>query len=87
MNVIGRDIRFNINFNPATYRSEISDYLIKNSDSMEDVCLCCFHLINDKNSAINCLQCKRFMHQLRCSNLFNNESSLCKVCESYNDRR
>lgn len=67
MNCIGRNIDFDVTFNPNQYRQEIAKLLITESEKMQQQCLYCFSNDNElmNKGIITCVLCNRFAHK-RC---------------------
>ena len=82
IDVIGRNIPFSSNFNPAQLRMELYSKILQNSEPIHNRCLfCCRELTDD--DTLTCNLCQRAMH-IRCEdNKYDLEKGICVICKSY----
>ena len=61
MNCIGHGVSFDINFDPSKYRTEVAEMILKESESMTDICLFCY-CRKANGGKITCKLFGRFAH-------------------------
>lgn len=61
MDHIGRNVPFEMEFDPVEYRIYVAKVLVQSSESVKTVCLHCFQRNEEKR--YECFFCKRFCHE------------------------